>query len=257
VGEPRTDEIDLRPVWRRGLAARRGVPQVDLRAPVYMAAGALIAVVAMELGRSDSKEQAGPPPLAVKVSLEPAAEAPAPIAAPEEAAATVRAKQTRPAAEVPAPIAVPEKAAAPVRVKETNPAAPLTGKLVLESVPRVAVYAGARALGTTPCEIELEAGTHELRLVSKKSFIDVARKFRVQAGKVEKRALEFGLSTLRVDAPDGTKLSIDGRVIGNAPFEPIEIAEGTHHIVLVRDGEKLEERIHIPPSRTVDYRASL
>ncbi len=112
-------------------------------------------------------------PAAPAPSVEtPAAEgAPLPEEAPPRAAPT-------PPRTVPPPKTAHPKTRPHVAAKDENGAAqpvaePATGKLTFDTVPWTEVFLGTRKLGTTPLvEVELPAGTHQLRLVNHEAQID-------------------------------------------------------------------------------------
>lgn len=130
------------------------------------------------------------------------------------------------------------------------------GKLKLDSDPRVFVFEGERRLGRTPCELTLPAGSHELRFVDKAKHLEVKRRLEVRANGTAKRELSFGVGALRVRAPSGTKLWLNKKYAGSAPFKRLELAEGRHRIKLKKGGEVVEETIFVPPSQTVDYKVN-
>lgn len=159
----------------------------------------------------------------------------------------------------PEPEAEPVKAeVAPPKLVVTKTSAPLAkGRLVVESEPRVVVFAGEKRLGRTPLDVPLEAGLHELRFVNRRIFLDAKRKVRVRPDKKRSLDMHFGISTLNIEATPGTKIFIDKRYVGKAPRKPIRIVEGHHRLKLVKDGTKMAERLYVPPSRTIDYGARL
>jgi hypothetical protein len=157
----------------------------------------------------------------------------------------------------PEPVTEP---AAPARklvvVKKSEPM-PARGRLAIRSEPRVIVYAGDERLGRTPLDVPIDAGLHELRFVNRRLFLDERRKLRVRAKKKRELDLLFGVSTLKIQAAKGTKVYVDKRYVGTTPTKPIRLVEGHHHLRLVKGGEKMAERLYVPPSRTIDYNARL
>jgi len=54
----------------------------------------------------------------------------------------------------------------------------------------------------------------------------------------------------KVSAEPGTEISVDGRSLGAAPVEEIELARGPHHLVArLRDGRVVERVVDVQGSR--------
>ena len=116
------------------------------------------------------------------------------------------------------------------------------------------VYADGRRLGRTPLEVELDAGEHEIRLVNRARYLDVTKRWTVRADRVLRRNISFGMSTLNIRAPRGSRLYIDGRAAGRAPLRALKISEGKHRIVAKKGRRRFKDTIDVPSSRTVDVR---
>lgn len=154
--------------------------------------------------------------------------------------------------------AVPTRSVRADELGEADRAVMTDGWLKLAAEPSVLVYEGERKLGKTPLEIRMPAGPHDLRLVDRERFVDERLRVTIRAGSQVARELEFALGGLRVEAPDGAKLYLDRRPMGEAPFERrILLSEGTHHLRLEIGDETIEEKIEIPAGQTVDYRLRL
>ena len=250
MGELFTDEIDLRPMWRRGLAkpapprwpASAGRQREWAIRLGFVALGAALAIAVR--GPSDRSVVTPTQRAVPAVASEPT---PAPAIAPDPPpiAATLV-----PDAKVIDP--PPEESVALVA-----PPVARTGKLVLASEPAVSVYVGERRLGRTPLTVNLEAGKQRLRFVSRKRHLDEARTFRIRAGKTHEREVVFGISRLYIDAPPRAKVYIGKRYVGRAPIKPLDIVEGRHRIKVVQGKRRHSERLYIPPSREVRYRVDL
>src|SRR5262249_40572508 len=124
----------------------------------------------------------------------------------------------------------------------------------ITSEPNVWVFEGDQRLGRTPLAIDLAPGRHEIRYIDKAKDLEVKSRLEVRAGQSIVRDLNFGIGTLRIDAPEHTKAWIGTRFVGEAPFKKIELAEGRHRLKLKRGAESVDEWIDVPPSRIVDYR---
>ncbi len=149
--------------------------------------------------------------------------------------------------------ATPELAeeAAPAASKEEG-----FGKLTLTSDPSVVVYEGEKRLGRTPLKLTLSSGSHELKLVDKAKHLEVKRRVEIRAGGTHTRDLNFGIGSLKVLAPDGSKLWLNKKFAGTAPFKRLELAEGRHRLKVKSGVEVHEEWITVPPSRNVEYRVN-
>lgn len=184
----------------------------------------------------------------------PSPETPAPaVAAPQKKALG---EAMPPATKAPEPKPEPKPEPEPEAMVATRTITPIrTGEVSIRSEPRAVVYAGDRRLGRTPLEAELDAGVHELRLVNRKLHLDVKRRVRIGEGRTRSVDLLFGTSKLVLSAPDGTKVRLDNRFVGRTPLKPIELVEGRHRLELRFGEQRLTERLDVPPSRTIDYRA--
>lgn len=132
------------------------------------------------------------------------------------------------------------------------------GRLWLRTDPPVQVYEGKARLGMTPLMVRLEPGGHDLRLVDRGMHLEVQHHVEIREGQTLSQELWLGVGRLRVAAPDGAKLTLDGRPMGVAPFEaPMRLGEGRHRLRLEFEEEVLDEWIDIPPGSTVDYRARM
>jgi hypothetical protein len=225
VGESITHEIDLRPEWRRW--AHDLDPRTRSRALVFGGSAALIAILVFAWAGSREPETGSPPPK---------------IAKPVDAPIVIHATREP---EAPAPTAEKRVEASPSIDK---------GTLKVTSEPSVWVYDGDARLGRTPLEIKLEPGRHEIRYVDKAKDLEVKSKVEIKSGQTSTRDLNFGVGTLRIEAPEGTKAFVGTRSIGEGPFGPIELLEGRHRLKLKKGSEVVEEWIDVPASRTIAYR---
>jgi hypothetical protein len=103
--------------------------------------------------------------------------------------------------------------------------------------------------------MKLAPGRHDLRYVDKAKDLEVKARIEVKPGQTHSRELDFGIGTLRIEAPNGTKAFIGNRAVGTAPFGKIELLEGKHHLKLKRGSEALDEWLDVPAARVIDYRA--
>ena len=111
------------------------------------------------------------------------------------------------------------------------------GTLVIDATPRAAtVFIDDVARGTTPLKVELVPGQHTVKL---DGGDNITRTFpvTVTAGKevshmVElSRNVDTGSLDIRTE-PQGAKVTLDGRAVGNSPVTLADIPPGDHQIVV-------------------------
>ncbi|MBN1834515.1 MAG: hypothetical protein JW820_01630 [Spirochaetales bacterium] len=96
--------------------------------------------------------------------------------------------------------------------------------------------------------LELPAGIHQLRVLSER-FKEVSTSFAVESGKTARLevTLEELLSTLRVDAPQGADVFLDGERMADAGEHPVEPGP---HMVRIRIGDySHSKKFTIEPGR--------
>ncbi len=97
--------------------------------------------------------------------------------------------------------------------------------------PPVEVTIDGRALGRSPVSIALAPGKHVVQFTDASRGIDVSRSIRVAAGTKTSQQLVIGKSVVRVDAPAGAAIYVDGKSVGTAPIDEISVFEGKHRIL--------------------------
>lgn len=239
MSEVITREIDLRPRWVQSLAKKDASPRS--RSLWFIGGGVFALVIAaFAFDRDPQKpESAVAAAGLIDPGVRPVSQ---PLPAKDDSVIVIH--------------ATPEPEAAPATAPEKAKSSGL-GKLKLESdPPRIAVFLGEKKLGRTPLEVSLPAGTHELRFVDKARHLETKKRVDVRAGAAHKRELTFGIGALRVRAPDGTKLWLNKKYAGEAPFKKLELAEGRHRLKLANGEDVVEEWITVPASQTLDYRVN-
>lgn len=131
------------------------------------------------------------------------------------------------------------------------------GKLRIDTDPAVDVYDGNDHLGRTPVVATLPAGRHKLRFTDRRTGINKYRTFRVEPEQDRRVKMTFGKSKLIVKAPSGATVSLNSRVIGKAPLEPVEIYEGRYLLRVTMDGMKWSEWFNAPPGQKIEYKVRL
>jgi serine/threonine-protein kinase len=147
----------------------------------------------------------------------------------------------------------------PVAAEEPppDPREPRYGQLSIDSDPPVDVYDGQTHLGRTPITAKLTTGTHKLRFTDAKTGINKYRTYKIDAEQDRKSRVEFGKSKLTVLAPDGAKISLNSRVVGEAPMDPITIYEGRYLLRVSLDGMNWSEWFNAPPGQNIEYKVRL
>ena len=108
----------------------------------------------------------------------------------------------------------------------------------LSSDPGAQVSIDGGVIGTTPFLITLPVGEAVATFENRKLGLRKTVSFNVPAAQQATRSFKFQRGWLDVDAPDGSKVSIDGRAVGTSPLKPIELFEGQHTIDVVPVGGK-------------------
>lgn len=115
------------------------------------------------------------------------------------------------------------------------------GRLLVTTEPDGAkVFADGKEAGTTPAQIELESGEHELR-VEKERYLTDTRKVAIE-GMGKEQSLEIQLKPawggLSINSrPAGATVNLDGKDVGQTPLA-VEALHGTRQVEVLKDGWK-------------------
>ena len=146
--------------------------------------------------------------------------------------------------------------AARARLDTPDPTRPLTGQISLEvDVDGARVILDGRLVGRTPLEpVTVQPGTHALRVeleghepwegeveaaAGETAFAEASLPERVYA-----RPPAPGRLVVTVEPP-GSRVLIDGELVGTSPIPDLEVAEGTHEVRIERTG-------YLPETQTVE-----
>jgi serine/threonine protein kinase len=113
------------------------------------------------------------------------------------------------------------------------------GTLAVESTYPVAIFRGAAILApeSESPSAQLRPGSHQLRLVSERVFLDRTVDVQVREGETTvTRAPALGRVSVRAN-PGNCTVSIDGFAAGAPPFMNREIVEGSHEFVFTWPGD--------------------
>lgn len=154
----------------------------------------------------------------------------------------------------------PDAAVAPAPTKSgAAPALPTTGvgKLTLETTPALDVFEAAKSLGRTPLTITLRAGKHQLRFTDKEKLINTYRNYKIIGGAEQKDQFVLGKSELRLEAPNGSTVRLNGRTLGRAPLDPQTLYEGNYIVeVTTQDNKVWSDRFDAPSGGTISLKVN-
>lgn len=143
---------------------------------------------------------------------------------------------------------------------EVRPRAqPSTGIMVSSPTPGVQIALDGQAAGKLPFVSDVKPGKHHIVLTAS-GYKPYERDISVLEGSVVPLdvALRDKPGTLRVRAPAGAHVSIDGREVGSAPLQAIQLAPGRHFIAVTENGrEPFSRDVDLGRGRTVTLDAKL
>ncbi len=128
------------------------------------------------------------------------------------------------------------------------------GKLTLDSNPPLDVYEAAKSLGRTPLTVSLRAGKHQIRFTDKEKLINTYRTYKVVAGTEQRDNVQLGKSELRLEAPPGSLVRLNGRTLGKAPIDPQSLYEGSYVVEVTHNGQTWTERFDAPPGQKISFK---
>lgn len=148
------------------------------------------------------------------------------------------------------PVAVAD--AGPVDAGVVDAGLPM-GMLDLTVDPRVEASIPGTYLGRTPLSASIPAGRHVLTLSSSMLGIQVTRIINVPAGgrTSQQFFLNKGFATVR--APKGAIVTIDGRLVGAAPVEELDLYEGTHQLLVVVNNSRWQRTFKLEPGQRLVF----
>jgi serine/threonine protein kinase len=204
------------PIGRRISRARKVL--------VALAASALLLGVALAL-KAGKRERAPPRDLVVKAI-------PHSDLGPREPLMPVQ--EAPPAPEV---VSVPDAKAfvSPVpkaTVKAvSNKVAGKIGYLTVRSDPWCDVFLDGKRLGETPISrVPVAIGSHVLELRNGQAGASRMTDVKVNPAEELRKVILFKKGLLLVEAKPGTRVTLNGVAVGEAPLAPLEVVQGTHHL---------------------------
>jgi len=127
------------------------------------------------------------------------------------------------------------------------------GVLDLVVEPRVEASIPGRYLGRTPLSASLPAGRHVLTLSNSVLGIQVTRTLTVPAGGRTSQQFFLNKGFVTVRAPKGAIVTIDGRLVGAAPVEELDLYEGTHLLLVVVNSSRWQRNFKLEPGQRVGF----
>ncbi len=137
-------------------------------------------------------------------------------------------------------------------VDEPQPGAPppppsdMRGRVKIRTDPRVTVLVGDQDHGSTPVTLELPEGRHRVRLVNRRAGIQTFRTAQVRSGQTIRWDIAFGKCRLRVEAPAGAEIKLNGKALGTAPIDEMMVYEGSYLLRVDYHGAVWTERFRAP-----------
>jgi serine/threonine-protein kinase len=120
--------------------------------------------------------------------------------------------------------------------------------------PRVDIFLGdGGVLGRTPFTVPMPPGRHVLSLSNPALGIQTARAVTVApTGRTTQRIyLNKGFVTIR--APEGSAVQVDGRKVGTAPVEELDLYEGYHRLVVTVGGARWQKSFQLEANQRVTF----
>ncbi len=120
--------------------------------------------------------------------------------------------------------------------------------------PRVDIFLGdGGVLGRTPFTVPMPPGRHVLSLSNPALGIQTARSVTVApTGRTTQRIyLNKGYVTIR--APEGSAIQVDGRKVGTAPVEELDLYEGYHRLVVTVGGARWQKSFQLDANQRVTF----
>lgn len=148
--------------------------------------------------------------------------------------------------------------ALPVDAGVTQDAGPVDagipmGTLDVTVDPRVEVSIPGQYLGRTPVSAAVPAGRHVLTLSNPVLGIQTTRVITVPAGGRSSQQIFLNKGFANVRAPEGAIVTVDGRLIGAAPIEELDLYEGTHQLLVIVNNSRWQKTFKVEPGQRVTF----
>ncbi|QDF05971.1 protein kinase domain-containing protein [Myxococcus xanthus] len=127
------------------------------------------------------------------------------------------------------------------------------GTLDVTVDPRVEVSIPGQYLGRTPVSATVPAGRHVLTLSNPVLGIQTTRVITVPAGGRSSQQIFLNKGFANVRAPEGAIVTVDGRLIGAAPIEELDLYEGTHQLLVIVNSSRWQKTFKVEPGQRVTF----
>jgi serine/threonine-protein kinase len=120
--------------------------------------------------------------------------------------------------------------------------------------PRVeALFTDGGTLGRTPLIAPLMPGKYVLALSNSSLGIQTSRT--VTVGPEGRTTVRIYLTKgfVNVRAPEGATVMVDGRTVGKAPVEELDLYEGYHRLVVIVNGARWQKSFTVEPNARVNF----
>ncbi len=163
--------------------------------------------------------------------------------------------------ELPHPLE-PEDGGTPLALEDGGSAAADGGAVgagvetVLELIvdPRVDILlSDGGVLGRTPLSVPLPAGRHVLTLSNPALGIQTTRAVTVNPTGRTTHRIYLNKGFVTVQAPEGASVQINGRNLGTAPIEELDLYEGQHRLVVTVGGARWQKSFQLDAQQRVTF----
>ena len=127
------------------------------------------------------------------------------------------------------------------------------GTLDITVDPRVEVSIPGQYLGRTPVTASVPAGRHVLTLSNPVLGIQTTRVITVPAGGRTSQQIYLNKGFANVRAPEGAIVTVDGRLVGAAPVDELDLYEGTHQLLVIVNGARWQKTFKVEPGQRVSF----
>jgi hypothetical protein len=120
--------------------------------------------------------------------------------------------------------------------------------------PRVdALLSDGGILGRTPVTLPMPPGRHVLSLSNPALGIQTSRAVTVAPEGRTTVRIYLSKGFVNVRAPAGATVQVDGRNVGKAPIDELDLYEGYHRLVVVVNGARWQKSFLVEPNQRVNF----
>ena len=150
--------------------------------------------------------------------------------------------------------AMPDAGTTPVANAVVDAGPPAAEKLVLdvETDPPMKIKIDGDSVGSGVVHASLPPGRHRVEASDKALRIFAAREVTLEKNHQEEK-ITVGKAQLAFDVPAGSTVTVDGKVVGTAPLQPVELYAGTHEAIVEYNEAKTVQKVPI----TADFNVTL